>query len=70
MFANILVPLAQPIIGTLTGAKPNEVWQLDFTRNNDTSIDTPLEFTNYFDDDLFDKVQPGKDSIPTKKREV
>lgn len=58
LFANTLVPLAQPIIKTFTGSD-EEVWNLDFTRNNTTEIEIPLEHTGFFEDGLFRDVAPG-----------
>jgi len=69
-FANQLSPMAQPIVNTLIGTKPLPVWELDFTRRNHETVETPLEFTSHFDDGLFLDVVPHAESTGLKGRSV
>jgi len=69
-FANALSPAAQPIVETLIGHDILPVWELDFTRRTDQTIETPLEFTSHFDDGMFNDVIPHHESTGLKSASI
>ena len=62
-FAKILAPAAASVIKAVNGplGYTDQVWALDYTRHNN-EIETPLEFTDYFDDGLFPDTKPSHPS--------
>jgi hypothetical protein len=69
-FANALAPAASPILKLANGTSSlDQVWSLDWTRNND-KIEIPLEYSNYFNDSLFEHAPPGSAAQSSKKHQV